>query len=324
MLRTLEQLGFELDALLASAGLRRVDVENPDAYLSPRSCAAVFANANLERRVDNLALQLALHTPVGANPLLDYLIVSSDSVGEGLRRLARYLCLVNPGIQVAVHDELDPVRVVVERASGPFEIELTISLSVLRFMNEADNRMRAAHASFAHEPDDVADYAQALQCPIRTRASWSGWALSHDAMRIPLRRRDPALRGWLERQAADILARMPADDDVRGEVRRVLSTQATAGDMRIGVVARRLATTPRTLQRRLAQSGTSFEALCDDARKQAAETYLTDTTLSIAEVTYLLGYSEPTAFHRAFKRWYGTTPQEFRTRMASGASRGSL
>jgi AraC-like DNA-binding protein len=324
MLRTLEQLGYDLDKLLASAGLRRVDVENPDAYLSPRSCAAVFANANQERRVCNLALQLALHTPVGANPLLDYLIVSSDSVGEGLERLARYLCLVNPGIHVAVHDKVDPVRIEVERASGPFEIELTVSLSVLRFMSETDDRMKPAHASFAHEPDDVADYARVLQCPIRTGASWSGWALSPEAMRIPLRRRDPALRGWLERQAADILAHLPADNDVRDEVRRVLSTQATAGDMRIGVVARRLATTPRTLQRRLARAGTSFETLCDDARKQAAETYLTDTTLSIAEVTYLLGYSEPAAFHRAFKRWYGSTPQEFRTRTSSGTSRDGL
>ncbi len=68
----------------------------------------------------------------------------------------------------------------------------------------------------------------------------------------------------------------------------------------------------RTLQRRLARAGTSFEALCDDARRTAAETYLRDTTLSISEVTYLLGYSEPAAFHRAFKRWHGKTPLAFR------------
>ena len=88
--------------------------------------------------------------------------------------------------------------------------------------------------------------------------------------------------------------------------------------MRIDAVARRLATTPRTLQRRLARARTSFEALCDDARKEAAQTYLADTTLTIAEVTYLLGYSEPTAFHRAFRRWHGTTPQAFRARRSAG------
>ena len=314
MLRVLEQLGYDLDALLESARLRRRDVENPDIYIDPAACAAVFAAALRERRVPNLAVQLAVHTPVGVTPLLDYLIVSSDSVAQGLERLTRYLRLVNPRVRLSIDAARDPVRVIVERSSGPFETELTVSLSVVRFMRETDDQLRAAHACFTHEPDDLADYARVLQCPVRARASWNGWALPRAAMRIPLRRRDPSLRVWLERQAAGVLARLPVDGDVRDEVRSILSTQVTAGDLQIDFVARRLATTPRTLQRRLADAGTSFEKLCDDARRQAAEAYLTDTTLSIAEVTYLLGYSEPTAFHRAFRRWHRTTPQLFRRR----------
>ena len=312
MLRCLEELGYDLDGLLTAAGLRRTDVEDPNAYISPAACAAVFAAARREQRLPNLALQLALRTPVGATPLLDYLIVSSDSVGDGLERLVRYLRLVNPAIRLAIHDGRDPVRVVVERSSGPFETELTVALSIVRFMRETDNQLAASLASFTHELDDPNDFARLLQSPVRSRASWNGWALSKKSMRIPLKRRDAALRGWLERQAAAILARLPADGDVRDEVRSVLSTQITAGDVRIDAVARRLATTPRTLQRRLARAGTSFEALCDDARRKAAEMYLQDTTLSIGEVTYLLGYSEPAAFHRAFKRWHGKTPQAFR------------
>ena len=316
MLRVLEQLGFDLEALLASAGLRRQDVEDPDAYLSPGACATVFARARAERRVPNLALQLARRTPIGATPLLDYLILSSDSVAQGLARLVRYLRLVNPGVRLAVRDERDPVRVVVERASGAFEIELTVSLSVVRFTRETGDRLRPAYVSFSHEPDDAAGCADAFRCPVRVRAAWNGWALSRAAMALPLMRRDPVLGRWLERQAADILARLPVDGDVRDEVRHLLSTQMTVGDIRIGEVARRLATTPRTLQRRLSRAGTSFDALCDAARKEAAQTFLADTTLSIAEVTYLLGYSEPTAFHRAFRRWYQTTPQAFRARMS--------
>ncbi|HYT69451.1 MAG TPA: AraC family transcriptional regulator ligand-binding domain-containing protein [Vicinamibacterales bacterium] len=322
MLRTLEHLGYDLDALLAGADLQRADVENPDAYISPRACAAVFARACHERRVPNLALQLAIHTPIGANPLLDYLILSADTVAHGLERLVRYLRLVNRSITVSVSNSTNPVRVVVERAPGPFEAELTVSLSVLRFANETDGRMNAAYVSFRHEPDDAAEYARLLKCPVRTRASWSGWALAREAMRVPLRRRDAVLGRWLERQAAALDSRQPRDGDVRDEVRSVLSTQATTGDMRIDAVARVLAVTPRTLQRRLAELGTSFETLRDDARRQAAETYLSDATLSITEVTYLLGYSEPTAFHRAFKRWHrGVTPQAFRAKHLSAQAR---
>ena len=313
MLSVLEQLGYDLDALLATAGLLRQDVENPDVYIPPRVCAGVIAAAVKERRMPNLALQLALNTPVGRTPLLDYLIVSSDSVGHGLVRLARYLRIVNPGIRIDIRDRFNPIRVVVERGSR-FEIELTVSMSILRFMKETDDELRAAHVCFTHEPDDAGAFAAALRCPVRVKATWNGWALSSAAMSLPLRRRDPSLGRWLERQAEAMLARVPASGDLQQEVRNVLSTQLTVGDTHIGAVARRLATSPRTLQRHLARAGTTFEALCDDARKQAAETYLADATLTIADVTYLLGYSEPTAFHRAFRRWHGTTPYAFRTR----------
>jgi len=312
MLRVLEQLGYDLDGLLTSAGLQRRDVEDPDAFLSPRACATVFENAHRERRVSNLALQLAQRTPVGANPLLDYLIVSSDSVGQGLERLTRYLRLVNPSIGLTIRRERNGVRLMVERAQAPLFTELTLSLCVIRLMRETDDQFRAVQLSFTHEPDDVMEYARILRCQIRANASWNGIVIGKSALDLPLRRRDPVLRSWLERQAAAILARLPASGDACDEVRSVLSTQATAGEMTIDAVARRLSTTPRTLQRRLARGGTSFETLRDDARRQAAELYLSKTTLTIAEVTYLLGYSEPTAFHRAFRRWHGTTPQAFR------------
>jgi AraC-like DNA-binding protein len=72
----------------------------------------------------------------------------------------------------------------------------------------------------------------------------------------------------------------------------------------------------RSLQRRLAEAKISFQQLVDDTRREAADTYLNNQTLSIGEVAYLLGYSEPAAFHRAFKRWQGITPQAFREQAA--------
>ena len=152
MLRVLEQLGYDLDALLATAGLQREDVENPDSgHLSECVCRRLRGRPP-QRRVPNLPLQLAVHTPVGTTPLLDYLIVSSNSVGQGLERLARYLRLVNPGIRLVVHEGSDPVRVVVERARGAFETELTVALSILRFRRETDEQLQAVHACFTHEP----------------------------------------------------------------------------------------------------------------------------------------------------------------------------
>src|SRR5215469_13694128 len=168
MLQTLERLGYDLDSLLTSVGMQRGDVENSTAYISPRACSMVFARANEEGRVPNLPLQLAIHTPIGSNPLLDYLIVSSASVEQGLERLSRYLRIVNPAIRIIVQNRRDTARVVVESAPGPFEMELCVSLSLLRFARETDGRMKPAYACsdvrFARVLHGMGGPCQSLQC----------------------------------------------------------------------------------------------------------------------------------------------------------------
>jgi AraC-like DNA-binding protein len=311
MFPALEQLGYDIDELLAAGGLRRKDVEDPDAYVSPRNCSLVFTRAQEKRNIKNLALQLVLRTPVNS-PLLEYLIVSSDTVEHGLQRLARYLRLLNPYIRILVDETDEPARVVVDTGGDQFNAEIVVASTVLKFTRETDDHLKVTSVSFTHDPDDVSEYASVLRCPVETGAAWNGWALPKTDLLLPLRRRDPALRRWLEGRAVDLLARLPASTDLRDEVRHALTTQMTAGDTSIDAVARRLITAPRTLQRRLAQTGTSFDALRDDVRKRAAEMYLSDATLSITEIAYLLGYSEPTGFHRAFRRWHSTTPEAFR------------
>jgi AraC-like DNA-binding protein len=103
-------------------------------------------------------------------------------------------------------------------------------------------------------------------------------------------------------------------DGVALDVRRALASRVGGGDTRIQTVARTLATSARSLQRRLAAAGVSYQELLNLAKSAAAERYLSDSRLSIGEVAYLLGYSEPAAFTRAFRRWSEETPQAFRLR----------
>ncbi len=115
----------------------------------------------------------------------------------------------------------------------------------------------------------------------------------------------------------------PPMEGVALEVHRALVSRVGRGDTRIKTIARILATSPRSLQRRLASAGVSYQRLLDLSRKDAAERYLTDSPLSICEVAYLLGYSEPAAFHRAFRRWHHATPQAFRATAQFRSSRQS-
>jgi AraC-like DNA-binding protein len=273
---------------------------------------AIVATALREHFTPNLAVRLAANTPVGAYALLDYLVLTCDDVRASARQLARYLRIVGTPVELDIDDSGSPVRV---RLVGGdrFGREFTLSLMVLHLRRETASRLQGVRAHFAHRPDDPDAFARALECEVIPDAPWDGLTLPMDAWRLPLTRRDPALRGVLERHANVVLARSPADATVASRVRAVLASDVVGeSDTRINAVARRLAMSQRTLQRRLAAEGVAFEQLLDDWRKDAAGAHLANPTVGVCDVAYLLGYSEPAAFHRAFKRWYGTTPLTFR------------
>lgn len=280
MFGALERLGYDVDSLLATAGLRRAEVEDADAAIPAHACAAVLSAASLSGRLKNLPVRLALEMPAGANPLLDYIVASSDSVGEGLRRLSRYLHLVNPGISMELREQEEPVRVLIESPRDRFGVELTVSLSLIRMRSESGNQRLAEAVTFRHQPEDAAEISQLLQCPVHTASPWNGWTLRKDAWRLPLQRRDPVMRRWLESKAAQAMAAHSAGASATDQVRQLLRSRLSGGDMSLGQVAHRLATTLRTLQRRLAREGTSYNDLRDRVRKDAAGELLGDTTLS--------------------------------------------
>ena len=313
----LERLNYSVESLLADAGIRRADLDDPDARIPCAAWGPMFRRALEQRPMKNAGMRLATVTPFGAFPLIDYLIATSQSVGEGLTRLARYLRLAEARSVPSLREDEDPIRVLLEGRDTPLSAEFTVTLNLLHFREETEGRFRAAYASFCHKPDDVAEMERVLGCPVHTGASWNGWALSREMWQLPLRRRDPALGRLLQRQADEAIARLPPMDGVALDVRRALASRVGGGDTRIQTVARTLATSARSLQRRLAAAGVSYQQLLDLARKAAAERYLTDSPLSIGEVAYLLGYSEPAAFNRAFRRWHDETPQAFRLRQRS-------
>ena len=308
----LERLDYPMGPLLANAGIRRADLDDPDARIPVAVWAPMFRRALEERPMKNAGVRLAMVTPIGAFPLIDYVIVTSQNVREALTRLARYLRLAEPRSVPCIHEDEDPVRVSLEGCDTPFSAEFTVTINLLHFRQETEDRFRAAYASFCHKPDDVAEIERVLNCPVYTGGSWNGWALSREMCHLPFRRRDAALGNLLQRQADEAIARLPPVEGVALDVRRALASRVGRGDTRIPTIARTLATSARSLQRRLAAAGVSYQQLLDLARKDAAERYLTDSRLSIGEVAYLLGYSEPAAFNRAFRRWHHETPLAFR------------
>jgi AraC-like DNA-binding protein len=309
----LTRLGYAGEALATRAGVAGVDVRDPDARVPCAAYGAIVALAQAERFTPNLALAVARAVPIGAYPLVDYLVLTSDSVGAGVRQLARYFRILDNPMTIRVREEADPIQVVFDAGrSTTFAVEYAVSLMVLHFMREADGRFAVSHVSFEHELDEAEAYERAFGCRVHPRADVNAVDVPLDVWRLPLRRRDPVLRRVLEQHADQALARLPSGRGLVLDVQRALAPRVAGGDTRVGAIARELGVSARTLQRRLADEGASYQQLFDTARRDAAGQYLADSTLAIGEVAYLVGYSEPAAFYRAFRRWYGETPEAFR------------
>jgi len=307
-----ERLGFEVASPLADVGARRADLRDPDAVVTSAVYGGFLCRALQQKQPTNLGVRLAEVTPLGAFPLLDYLVVTSERVSDGCRQLSRYFRLIGgPGVDL--FEDQSPVRVAF-RCGDSLGTEYVVTLAVLHFRAETEGRLHVEYASFPHQAEDLDHVERVLACPVRVGEPWAGLALAREAWELPLRRRDSILHGLLERQAEDIIAHQPALNAAILDVRRVLASRIAGGDTRIESVSRALSTSTRSLQRRLAAAGVSYNQLLDRVRKETAERYLSDAPLSITEIAYLLGYSEPAAFTRSFKRWHDETPHGFRQR----------
>jgi AraC-like DNA-binding protein len=310
----LGRLGYDTQALLTAARVSEAQLEDPDGRVPCTSIPALICEAMRSRPMKNLGLKVAGETPIGAFRLLDYVIMTCEAVGDGMRQLTRYLRLSEPPFAIEIQDDADPIRIAYVGIKDGFLAEFEVGLAILHLRRETESDFRASYVSFPHEPDDIAEIEQILGCPVRSQAAWLGFALSREAWGLRLCRHDPVLHAILRRNAEEISSRLPEGDVVVAELRRMLPSRLRQGDADLGTVARSMATSVRSLQRRLAAAGTSYYEVLESTRREAADQYLSDSALSTSEVAYLLGYSEPAAFHRAFKRWNGSTPHEYRAR----------
>jgi len=320
------RLGYDVEDLRRVAGLSVEQLADPDALVPVSATPALFGRAEAVRPTKNLALRLALETPFGAFPLLDHLVGTSATVGDAIGQLRRYFRLVCAPLEIEIRDDEDPIRVVYNQTCvGPsFSVEYSTALAVAHMRREAAGPLDVVRVRLVQPPEDPADFEEQLHCPVLAPADWNGFDLSRASWSVPLRRRDAALHDLLAGQADAVLSRRKRSGNTSDELRHALAVRLARGDadgQSMESVAKQLAMSPRTLQRRLADEGSSYQEIVAETRREAAERFLAESALSAAEVGYLLGYSEPAAFHRAFKRWHGMTPVEYRTQATSRRER---
>ena len=143
-------------------------------------------------------------------------------------------------------------------------------------------------------------------------AGFSGVEFSHQALQVRMSGADAGLREMMDRQAAALLQEFDSRVNLISEVRSVLARILPDGEPSLERVAQALALSERMLQSRLREAGMTFTAVIDDVRRSLAKLYLQQTSVTLMDIAFLLGFSEQSAFSRAFRRWEGESPQSWR------------
>jgi AraC-like DNA-binding protein len=166
---------------------------------------------------------------------------------------------------------------------------------------------------FQHpKPKDLSAYDRLFRAPLRFDQPINEMGLDAACLQYPLMQADLGLGIVLDHYAEELLAKLPQAESFLDSVRRIISRGLRGGDPSLAVIAKQLGYAPRTLQRKLQESGTSYYTLLDEMRRELSIYYLQEEHIAISEVAFLLGFSETSAFHRAFRRWVGVSPGEFR------------
>jgi AraC-like DNA-binding protein len=311
-----EQTG-DADAIRRLPGL--LDLSDPDLRVPETTVESAWQAAATSSGSSAVGIELAQWLPRGALDLVEFAIRSSPSVAAGLERLARFGRVLSDRISAELEAAADGVRLVVAHrgasALHPGRTEFALA-QALRLVREcAGHDIVPRSVSFAHEaPPDTSIHETFFRVPVRFAADSSCLALRPEDAARPFLTADDALAAIVRRRLEKALREreVPSPESLSAQVRRMLVDSLGQQTLNPDAAARVLALSRRTLSRRLAEEGASFRAILDDVRREFAQTLVRDQTISIADIAFFLQYSEPAAFHRSFRRWFGQTPRTFR------------
>jgi AraC-like DNA-binding protein len=308
--------GYDPLPFLHARGIDSTLLLDPDATVPMSACVGLLADGVRATGDNNLGLHVAEHAELGSFDVHFYAMVSSPTLGAAFERVCRYQRLIHETSQVRLETSGDRAllshRLPGGMAAPRQTAELLLAAWVRAGRVATRTRWSPAEVRFAHRaPRDSRDHERFFGAPLRFATGENALVLPAALLDLPCRRTDPSLLSLLDRYAADRLS-VPQTATLADRARAALSEELQAGNVTAQGVAARLRVSIRTLHRSLAAEGTSYRRLLDQLRLDIAERHLIDDRMSVAEVAFLVGFSEISAFHRAFKRWTGRTPVTFR------------
>jgi AraC-like DNA-binding protein len=314
--------GVDIEQLCATVGLDPVLLQMPDQQIPGTLHHAVWREAVKQTGDENLGLHLGEGFNLATLGIVGYVLINCPTFKEVLEKLSRYTRLFSQGAKInfsisegmvfcdcEVVDDLKNYLLKEPR----YAIESTF-VSLLTATKVLTGKSLSLYGVWFEylPPASTTEYDRIFQTKIQFSMPINRLIFDVNCLKWSVLSRNSNLLPLFEQHAEAMLNQMDRSDRYTQQVVQAIIEQLKGELPTIDAIARQLAISTRQLQRELKTEGTSFQKLLDTIRQELALRHLKNSVTPIHDIAFLLGFSEPSAFHRAFKRWTGKTPRNYR------------
>jgi len=310
--------GLDIDALLAEAGIPASLVGEQRARV-PHAQYLLLTRLAMQALNDEFLRQGGVRrTPIGTFPLMCRGVIHEPTLQRALVHALHFYNTLLPDVHLSLHrhgaDAVIAVRLADESVDPDHVMVEVLLVLAQRFAGWlVDHRIALTRAEFRWQaPAHADEYRMLFHCPLEFGAPRNAIAFPARFLEWPVAQNPRTLRRFLREAPGNLLVIPDNDNSMTAQVRACLGRDFSQELPDFEEVASRLRITPQTLRRRLREEGASYQEIKDNIRRDAAIGYLSRPQLSIMEIAQLMGFSEPSTFHRAFKKWTGLTPGAYR------------
>ncbi len=309
--------GADIAALLRRAGIAPALLDSPVARVTQGQYAALaFAMRRAMR--DEMWGLCSRPLPLGSFAQCCQMLVRTRTLGEAMQAGLRYYRLLIDDFvpRLRCHGEIAMLSL---SPRVPYDARLAYAARAFAFLGYGlacwlvARRVPLIGVDYPDsELGPSPDAALLFQAPASYGHDYTGWRFEARWLDLPVVQNEASLREFLRHAPASLLIKYRDQTSITERIRRILRRNLTGELPTLEDVGEQLAMTPQTLRRRLREEGQGFRGIKDDLRRDAAIEYLARPELTLPEIASLLGFSEASTFHRAFKHWTGVAPGQYR------------
>ena len=321
VLQFIAHQGLDVEGLCSRVGLDPIVLTTPDQRIPASVHDAVWREAVKQTGDENLGLHFGEAFNVGNYGIVGYVLLNCQTLADVFEKYCRYTSLFCQGVpcQLSVSDgiaffechlrsEFIPQNA--PSTESRYDSECTFASTLAAVKALTGKELRPSMVSFCHAPPvDLSEYRRIFQTDLKFSMPFNRLVFNAAYLDWPVLSCNAHLLSFFEQQADAMLGAINGGDRYSQKVAHLIAEHLQGELPKIDAIASALSISTRHLQRELQAEGTSFQKLLDKTRKELALRHLENPTISIHDIAFLLGFSEPSAFNRAFKRWTGKTPR---------------